>query len=105
MKVTNVGKLAGDDVVQMYLHDAKFSVARPIWELKGFRRVTLDPGETKDVVFELTAKELGFWNRGLDYVVEPGDFYIEVSDCFNADVFRRRSLAEDAKPVVYAVRR
>ena len=105
VKVTNVGKLAGDDVVQMYLHDAKFSVARPIWELKGFRRVTLDPGETKDVVFELTAKELGFWNRGLDYVVEPGDFYIEVSDCFNADVFRRRSLAEDAKPVVYAVRR
>ena len=46
------------DVVQMYLRDVVATVARPRWELKGFRRVSLEPGETKEVVFELTEKGL-----------------------------------------------
>jgi len=102
-EVTNTGKVKGDDVVQMYIHDALFTVARPVWELKGFKRVTLAPGETKTVTFELTEKELGYFNRDLDYVVEPGDFYIEVDDRFDEHLFRRRSLASGAKPVVYTV--
>ena len=102
-KVTNTGTRKGDDVVQMYLHDDKFSVARPRWELKGFRRVTLSPGETREVVFELTAKELGFWNRSAEYVVEPGDYFVEVSDFFDRETFDRRSLGREASPVVFTV--
>ena len=81
--VTNTGKVRGDDVVQMYLNDAKVSFARPLWELRGFKRVSLDPGETKTVSFELTAKELGVWKSNFEYVVEPGDFNIAVWDRFD----------------------
>ena len=80
--VANTGKMRGDDVVQMYIHDVKFTVARPQWELRGFQRVTLEPGERKTVSFELTAKELGYWNRDVEYVVEPGDFKVAVWDRF-----------------------
>ena len=80
VKVTNTGDRAGDDVVQLYLRDVQFTVARPKVELKGFRRVTLAPGETKTVTFRLTEKELGFWNRNGEYVVEPGEFRIWVVD-------------------------
>ena len=82
-KVTNIGRVAGDDVVQMYVHDDKFTVARPRWELKGFRRITLAPGETREVSFALTAKELGFWNCKTEYVVEPGTFKVAVWDRFD----------------------
>ena len=82
-KVTNIGRVAGDDVVQMYVHDDKFAGARPRWELKGFRRVTLAPGETREGSFALTAKELGFWNRKAEYVVEPGTFKVAVWDRFD----------------------
>ena len=102
--VTNTGKVRGDDVVQMYIHDAIFTVARPIWELKGFKRVTLEPGETKTVTFELTEKELGYYPRPGEFAVEPGDFYIEVDDCFREEEFHRRSLASGAKPLVYTVK-
>ena len=82
VEVTNTGKAKGDDVVQMYIHDVKFTVARPLWELRGFQRVTLEPGERRTVSFELTAKELGYWNRDVEYVVEPGDFEVAVWDRF-----------------------
>ena len=87
--VTNTGKVRGDDVVQMYLRDLIFSVARPRYELKGFRRVTLEPGETNTVTFALTEKELGYWNRNHDYVVEPGDFRIWVTDSFQERLEKR----------------
>jgi len=80
--VMNKGGMRGDDVVQMYIRDVKFTVARPMWELRGFSRVTLEPGESKTVSFELTAKELGYWNRDVEYVVEPGDFKVAVWDRF-----------------------
>lgn len=85
VRVTNTGTVAGDDVVQMYLRDDIFTVARPRWALKGFRRVTLAPGETREVSFALTAKELGFWNRARAYVVEPGTFKVAVWDRFDDD--------------------
>ena len=74
--------MRGDDVVQMYIHDVKFTVARPAWELRGFQRVTLEPGERNTVSFELTEKELGYWNSNVEYVVEPGDFKVAVWDRF-----------------------
>ena len=78
--VKNIGSAAGADVIQLYLHDVKFSVARPAIELKGFRKVYLEPGESKTVRFALTEKELGFYNAALEYVVEPGEFTVKITD-------------------------
>ena len=78
--VKNTGSVAGADVIQLYLHDMVFSVARPVTELKGFQKVYLKPGESKIVRFALTEKELGFYNAALEYVVEPGEFSVKVTD-------------------------
>lgn len=72
--VTNTGKRAGDEVVQLYVHDDEATVTRPVIELKRFERVTLQPGEKKTVVFELTPKDLSFYNVEMKRVVEPGTF-------------------------------
>ena len=74
------GSVAGADVLQLYLRDMKFSVARPIIELKGFQIIYLAPGESKTVRFALTQKELGFYNADLEYVVEPGKFTVKITD-------------------------
>ena len=76
--VTNVGKVAGEEVVQLYIRDQVSSVTRPVKELKGFRRVLLEPGETKVVEFAVGPEELAFWNRDMQWVVEPGLFDIMV---------------------------
>ena len=76
--VTNTGKMAGDEVVQMYIHDTVSSLVRPIKELKGFKRITLEPGETQSVRLEITPEKLAFHNADLDCVVEPGEFEIMV---------------------------
>lgn len=76
--VENVGKRAGDEVVQLYLRDVAASMTRPVKELKGFQRVTLQPGEKKRLEFMLTPAELGFWNREMRFVVEPGEFKVMV---------------------------
>ena len=85
--VANTGTVAGDDVVQMYLRDVVATVARPRWELRGFKRVSLLPDETTEVAFALTDKELGYWNREREYVVEDGEFLIAVSDHFDEEAF------------------
>lgn len=72
--VTNTGKYAGTEVVQLYVQDKVASVTRPVKELKGFQRVTLQPGETKTVTFSLPVSELAFWNVDMKKVVEPGEF-------------------------------
>jgi beta-glucosidase len=76
--VRNTGSRAGDEVVQLYIRDDVSSVTRPVEELKGFRRVTLAPGETKTVSFEVTPEALRFWNADMHRVVEPGTFTIMV---------------------------
>ena len=76
--VENTGKRAGDEVVQLYIRDPVASMARPVKELKGFQRVTLQPGEKKHVDFTLTRDALAFWNREMRFVVEPGDFNVMV---------------------------
>lgn len=77
--ITNTGKYEGTEVVQLYVQDKVGSVTRPVKELKGFQRVTLQPGETKRVSFSLPVEELAFWNLNMDYVVEPGDFTVWVA--------------------------
>lgn len=76
--VRNTGSRAGDEVVQLYIRDDVSSVTRPVKELKGFRRVTLAPGETKTVSFDVDSRALQFWNAEMHRVVEPGTFTIMV---------------------------
>lgn len=78
VEVTNTGKVRGDDVVQLYIRDEVSSVTRPVKELRGFRRITLEPGETKSVEMPLGPSELAFLNREMRRVVEPGEFKIMV---------------------------
>ncbi|HUG46399.1 MAG TPA: glycoside hydrolase family 3 N-terminal domain-containing protein [Sphingomicrobium sp.] len=74
--VTNTGSRAGDEVVQLYVRDDHASVTRPVLELKRFERVTLQPGERRTVTFDLTPRDLSFWNLDMKRVVEPGTFTI-----------------------------
>jgi beta-glucosidase len=72
--VTNTGKRAGDEVVQLYLHDDEASVTRPVIQLVRFQRVTLRPGERRTITFTLTPDDLALWNPAMVKVVEPGTF-------------------------------
>jgi beta-glucosidase len=78
--VRNVGAREGDEVVQMYITDDYASLARPARELRGFRRVTLKPGETTEVAFRISGEELRFWKDD-GWVVEPGTFQVWVGNC------------------------
>ena len=78
VKVTNTGKIAGDEIVQLYIRDMIGSVTRPIMELKDFRRTPLAPGETKTVSFTITPDKLQFHDIDMKRVVEPGDFKVKV---------------------------
>jgi len=74
--IENTGSLAGDEVVQLYIRELVASTSRPLKELKGFRRVTLAAGEKKRVEFTLKAEQLRFYDRNMQYVVEPGMFKV-----------------------------
>jgi beta-glucosidase len=78
VRVTNTGKVAGDEVVQLYIRDEVSSVTRPIKELKGFERVNLKPGESRTVSFSITPDKLWFYDVNMNRVVEPGMFSIMV---------------------------
>lgn len=78
-EVTNTGKYDGMEVVQLYIRDKVASLARPIRELKGFRKIHLNAGETQKVSFELSASQLGFWNLNNNYITEPGEFQVWIS--------------------------
>jgi len=70
--------VAGDEVVQLYIRDLLASLARPVIELKGFRRVRLEPGEEQEVSFVLTPEHLHMLNKDMQWVVEPGTFRVMV---------------------------
>jgi beta-glucosidase len=78
VNVTNTGKVAGDEIVQLYIRDRVSSVTRPVKELKGFERVSLAPGQSKVVTFNVTPDKLSFLNLNMERVVEPGTFDIMV---------------------------
>ena len=77
--VTNTGKLEGAEVIQLYLSDPKCSVKRPVKELKGFSKVFLQPGETKNVSFEIGKDDLSYFDAGNHkWTVEPGEFKVHI---------------------------
>ena len=78
--VTNTGKRAGAEVVQLYIRDLVSSATRPIKELKGFKKVWLKPGETTTVTLDITPGLLSFYDANMKYVVEPGDFEVMVGN-------------------------
>jgi beta-glucosidase len=78
VKVINTGKFAGDEIVQLYIHDIISLPTRPVMELKDFARVRLEPGETKTVNFKLTPEKLQSFNMDMIRTVQPGDFEIMV---------------------------
>ncbi|MEW5717003.1 MAG: glycoside hydrolase family 3 N-terminal domain-containing protein [Chloroflexota bacterium] len=78
LDVKNVGARAGDEVVQLYVRDEFASVPRPVKELKGFVRVTLAPGETRSVIFDLPVAQLAFYDEDMRLVVEPGTIQVMV---------------------------
>ena len=77
-KITNTGQIAGDEVVQLYIRDEFASVARPLMELKGFQRIHLKPGETKEIRFEITAEMLSMLDVNLNKTIEPGSFRLMI---------------------------
>ena len=92
VEVTNTGPRAGDEVVQLYTHDAFASVPRPIKELRGFQRMHLDPGQSRLVTFTLSAKDLAFWDvSSHGWRVEDGVFDIAVGSS-SADIRAQGSL-------------
>lgn len=76
--VTNTGDRAGDEVVQLYTHTNRASVTRPLKELRGFKRVTLQPGETRTVTFELPVNLMAYYGVDMRYVVTPGKIDVMV---------------------------
>jgi len=78
--VTNSGAAAGADVVQLYLHQDFTSILQPVRKLEGFKRVTLDPGQTKTVTFTLSRRNFGFYDNQGNFVIEPGQIHLWVGD-------------------------
>jgi beta-glucosidase len=78
-RITNAGKREGTEVVQCYVRLTGTSVARPVSELKGFQRVRLGPGQTREVEFTLTQDELSFWNIQMKQVVEPATLEVRIA--------------------------
>lgn len=78
VKLTNTGKYEGEEVVQLYIGDPAASISRPMKELKGFQKISLKPGESREVSFTITTEALRFYNSALEHVWEPGQFNIYV---------------------------
>jgi beta-glucosidase len=86
--VRNTGKVAGDEVVQLYLRDPVASVARPVQELRGFKRVTLAPGEASRVSFRLSGSQMAVFGLDNQWRVEPGRMEVMVGSS-SADIRAR----------------
>lgn len=80
VEVTNTGKRAGTETVQLYIRDRISSVTRPVKELKGFQKIWLEPGETRTVELAVTPESLAFYDADMKYTVEPGEFEIMVGN-------------------------
>ena len=76
--VTNTGSRDGKEVVQLYIRDIVGSIARPVKELKGFQKIALKPGESKQVSFTISTNDLKFYNSDLKWVAEPGAFKVMI---------------------------
>jgi beta-glucosidase len=86
--VKNTGSRKGDEVVQLYLHDPVASISQPVRRLRGFERVTLDPGQTRTVSFTLDKSDFGFYDNRGKFVVEPGQIDVYAGNSSSADMTR-----------------
>ena len=102
VQVENTGKRSGDEVVQFYIQDVAASITRPIRELKGFKRITLNPGERRRVEFDISSKELGFYNPERKFVIEPGLFRLYVGNSSDASLEANFTVGETAVSQVLA---
>ena len=84
--VTNDGDAEADEVVQLYVRDLVGDVTRPVKELKGFRRIRLQPGESRTVSFALTPLDLAFYGQDMELMIEPGEFHVWVGGSSDADL-------------------
>jgi beta-glucosidase len=85
IRVTNTGTMAGEEVVQLYIQDETASLVRPVRELKGFQKISLGPGESKELTFTIGQPELAFYNEELEYKAEPGVFHLYIGGDSRAD--------------------
>jgi beta-glucosidase len=84
--VTNTGTVAGDDVVQLYIHDPVASISQPVRRLRGFQRLTLAPKEMQTVTFTLDKSDFGFYDNRGRFVVEPGEIDVYAGDSSTGDM-------------------
>jgi beta-glucosidase len=84
--VKNTGGRRGDEVVQLYIHDPVASISQPVRRLRGFERVTLDPGQTRTVEFRLDASDWGFYDNRGRFVVEPGQIDVYAGNSSKAEM-------------------
>jgi len=80
VNVKNIGEIAGDEIVQLYISDKYSNITRPVKELKAYQRVSLNPGESKEIVFKLNKSAFAYYDSEMNYVVEAGDFDILVGN-------------------------
>ena len=76
--IKNTGSRTGAEVAQMYIRDDYSSVTRPVKELKGFKKILLEPGQSQTVSFTITPELLSFYDKNMKWIIEPGDFIIMV---------------------------
>ena len=76
--VTNTGERFGEEIVQLYIQDIFGSVVRPVKELKGFNKIALEPNESREVRFNISAADLAFYTVDMSYKAEPGDFKLYI---------------------------
>ena len=87
--VKNVGEISGDEIVQLYISDKYSSVTRPVKELKGFKRVSLNPGELKEIIFELDKSAFAYYDAEMNYIIEAGQFDILVGNSSRAEDLKK----------------
>jgi beta-glucosidase len=85
-ELTNLGAFAAEEVAQLYIRDLVGSVTRPVRELKGFKKIRLEPGRSETVSFEIHTDDLGFYNRNMEFAAEPGLFHAWIGGDSNADL-------------------
>jgi len=86
VELTNTGEVPADEVAQLYVRDLVGNVTRPVRELKGYKRLRLDPGQTVVVEFELHTDDLAFYGRDMQLVTEPGEFHVWIGGSSETDL-------------------
>ncbi len=81
--IKNTGKVKGEEVAQLYINDVISSTSKPVKELKGYEKISIEPGEQKSVKFRLTHEDLSLFDRNMNFVVEPGTFRVMVGSSSN----------------------